>query len=49
MSFLHILNINPLSGITFTIFFPFCRLPFHFVDGVLYYAEAFFFDVISTV
>ena len=42
VSSLHILCINPLLNISFAnIFFPFSRLPFHFVDGFLCYVKPF--------
>ena len=40
MSSLHILNVNSLSDMICKYFLPFCRLPFHFIDGFLC-AEAF--------
>ena len=36
MSCLYILYINPSLDISFAIFFPFCRLSFHFVDGFFF-------------
>jgi len=30
-------------------FLPFCRLPFHFVDCLFYWTEAFLFDVVPPV
>ena len=47
MSSLYILDINPLSDRWFAnIFFPFCRLSFHFVHYFFCWAVAFIFDVV---
>lgn len=47
MSFLHILDVNPLSDSWFAKFSKFCSMPFHFAEAFSFsYAEAFKFDVV---
>lgn len=46
MSSLYNLDLNPLSDIWFIHFFPFCSLPFNFVDCFFYCAEVFEFDIV---
>ena len=48
-SSLYILDINPLLYMISTYFFPFSRLPSHFVEGFFSCTEAFYFDVVSLV
>ena len=43
------LDINHLYILFANIFFSFCRLSFHFVDGFFYYLETFKFDVLPLV
>ena len=43
------MNINPLSDILFANTFPFCRLPFRFVDGFFTCAETFWLDIIPLI
>ena len=47
--FLYILDINPLSNVSFVDIPPFSRLSFHFVDGFLQWAKPFYFDVVLFV